>query len=55
MILDPDGNLVWFDPFRVSQNTPLVTDFRVQQLQGQPILTWWQGNTNSGHRPAARA
>lgn len=48
MILVPDGNLVWFDPFRVSQNT-LVTDFRVQQLQGQPILTWWQGNTNSGH------
>ena len=48
MILDPDGNFVWFSPFRVSQNT-FVTDFRVQQLDGQPVLTWWQGNTNSGH------
>jgi hypothetical protein len=48
MILDPHGNLVWFDPFPVSQNT-LVTDFRVQQLGDQPVLTWWQGNTNSGH------
>jgi len=48
MILDPQGNLVWFDPFPVSQNT-LVTDFRLQQLAGQPVLTWWQGNTNSGH------
>jgi len=26
-----------------------VTDFRVQQLSGQPVLTWWQGNTNAGH------
>ena len=48
MILDPQGNLVWFDPFPVSENT-LVTDFRVQQLDGQPVLTWWQGNTNEGH------
>ena len=48
MILDPQGRLVWFDPFPVSRNT-LVTDFRVQQLDRQPVLTWWQGNTNSGH------
>ena len=48
MILDPQGRLVWFDPFPVSRNT-LITDFRVQQLNGQPVLTWWQGNTNSGH------
>ena len=48
MILDPHGELVWFDPFPVSHNT-LVTDFRPQQLEGQPVLTWWQGNTNSGH------
>ena len=48
MILDASGNLIWFDPFPVSENT-LVTDFRVQQLDGQPVLTWWQGNTNSGH------
>jgi Arylsulfotransferase (ASST) len=48
MILDSQGRLVWFDPFPVSRNT-LVTDFRVQQLEGQPVLTWWQGNTNAGH------
>jgi hypothetical protein len=47
MILDPHGNLVWFDPYPVSENT-LVTDFRVQNLYGQPVLTWWQGNTNAG-------
>jgi Arylsulfotransferase (ASST) len=48
MILDPHGNLMWFLPYPVSRNT-LITDFRVQNLFGQPVLTWWQGNTNSGH------
>ena len=48
MILDSQGNLVWFDPYPVSQNT-LITDFKVQDLGGQPVLTWWQGNTNAGH------
>ena len=48
MILDPQGKLVWFLPRPVKTNT-LVTDFRVQNLHGQPVLTWWQGNTNAGH------
>jgi Arylsulfotransferase (ASST) len=47
MILDPSGQLIWFDPFPVGVNT-LITDFREQQLFGQPVLTWWQGNTNAG-------
>jgi Arylsulfotransferase (ASST) len=47
MILDSSGQLVWFSPIPVSQKT-LVTDFRVQQLYGQPVLTWWQGYTNHG-------
>ncbi len=47
MILDPSGQLIWFDPFPVGANT-LITDFREQQLFGQPVLTWWQGNTNAG-------
>jgi hypothetical protein len=47
MILGPRGNLVWFQPTPVSTNT-LVTDFRPQTLQGQPVLTWWQGFTNHG-------
>ena len=48
MILDPRGNLVWFLPYPVSHHT-LITDFRTQELNGQPVLTWWQGNTNAGH------
>ena len=40
MILDPAGRLVWFNPLRA----PLVaTNLRVQQLDGAPVLTWWQG------------
>jgi hypothetical protein len=47
MILDPSGRLVWFDPTPLSAKT-LITDFRVQNLHGQPVLTWWQGSTNAG-------
>jgi hypothetical protein len=46
-ILDPQGHVVWFLPYPVGTNT-LITDFRVQSLYGQPVLTWWQGNTNNG-------
>ena len=45
MILDPSGNLIWFQPLPSNE---LATDFRVQQYQGQPVLTWWQGYTNNG-------
>ncbi|HWF73635.1 MAG TPA: arylsulfotransferase family protein [Solirubrobacteraceae bacterium] len=47
MILDPQGRVVWFDPTSVSSKL-LTTDFRTQTLFGQPVLTWWQGYTNSG-------
>ena len=47
MILDPHGRLLWFLPFAVRTNT-LITDFRVQKLYGEPVLTWWQGNTSNG-------
>ena len=47
MILDSLGRLMWFQPFPVGENR-LITDFRVQELFGQPVLTWWQGNTNAG-------
>jgi hypothetical protein len=47
MILDPSGNLVWFQPTALSSRT-LTTDFRVQNLYGQSVLTWWQGSTNAG-------
>jgi hypothetical protein len=45
MILDPSGRLIWFAPLPPNQ---LATDFRVQQLGNQPVLTWWQGFTNNG-------
>ncbi|MBV8217070.1 MAG: arylsulfotransferase family protein [Solirubrobacterales bacterium] len=45
MILDSSGRMVWFQPVPANQ---LATDFRVQQLNGQPVLTWWQGYTNNG-------
>jgi hypothetical protein len=45
MILDPSGRMIWFQPLPANQ---LATDFRVQQLGSQPVLTWWQGFTNNG-------
>lgn len=45
MLLDSSGNLIWFQPLPANQ---LATDFRVQEYQGQPVLTWWQGYTNNG-------
>jgi hypothetical protein len=47
-ILDAQGNPVWFLSYPVSRQT-LITDFRLQNLYGQPVLTWWQGNTNNGY------
>jgi hypothetical protein len=41
MIFDQQGNLVWFDP--LPKNIAAATNLQVQQLDGQPVLTWWQG------------
>ena len=40
MIFDEAGNLVWFDP--IAPNLASA-NLQVQQLNGQPVLTWWQG------------
>jgi len=41
MILDPSGGLVWFMPLpRYSS----ATNFKVQEYEGKPALTWWQGD-----------
>lgn len=40
VIFDEAGNLVWFVPLRGGQ---AATNLQVQQLGGQPVLTWWQG------------
>jgi hypothetical protein len=51
MILDASGRLIWDKPLAVGTR---AADFRVQQLDGRPVLTWWQdplvanGNRGSG-------
>ncbi|HUB72826.1 MAG TPA: arylsulfotransferase family protein [Solirubrobacteraceae bacterium] len=40
MIFEENGNLVWFDPL---SGGLAATNLQVQQLGGQPVLTWWQG------------
>jgi hypothetical protein len=39
MILDENGALLWFEPLPSGAR---AADFRVQQYEGQPVLTWWQ-------------
>jgi hypothetical protein len=41
MIFDEAGNLVWFHA--LPKNASAATNLQVQQLGGQPVLTWWQG------------
>jgi len=44
-ILDPRGRLVWFKPLPRDET---ASDLQVQQYQGRPVLTWWQGRTAAG-------
>jgi len=44
LILDNNGNVVWFDPLPAKG----VADFKVQHYQGNPVLTWWQGTVAKG-------
>jgi hypothetical protein len=44
-ILDPNGNLIWFD--RVTPGDA-AADFRVQRYRSRAVLTWWQGYTDAG-------
>jgi hypothetical protein len=39
-IFDEAGNLVWFDQLPPGVES---TNLQVQQYDGQPVLTWWQG------------
>jgi hypothetical protein len=41
MILEPSGGLLWFKP--LPANTE-ATNLEVQEYEGEPVLTWWQGN-----------
>jgi hypothetical protein len=40
MIFDEAGNLIWFDPMRPGTES---TNLQVAQLEGRPVLSWWQG------------
>ena len=40
MIFEESGNLVWFHPLPPNK---YATNLQVQQDNGQPVLTWWQG------------
>jgi Arylsulfotransferase (ASST) len=40
MIAEQDGSLVWFKPLPAGES---ATNMEVQQYQGKPVLTWWQG------------
>jgi hypothetical protein len=44
MILDAHGGLVWFHP---EPKGVIPNDLKVQTYRGQPVLTWWEGKTNS--------
>ena len=41
MIFDEAGNLVWFDS--LPKSVAAAANLQVQQLDGKPVLTWWQG------------
>jgi hypothetical protein len=40
MITDQSGNLIWFHPLPSGDSS---TSLRVQEYEGKPVLTWWQG------------
>lgn len=45
LIADAEGEPVWIHPLEGNSY-----DFRVQQYQGEPVLTWWRGdNSTQGH------
>jgi len=64
MIVDQTGRLVWFHRLPAGYT---ATNFRIQQYQGRPVLSWWQGRVlevgfgqgedviySTGYRPIGR-
>ena len=51
MILAEDGSLVWFQS--LSPVGTRASDFRVQQYEGKPVLTWWQDPLTAGGQSKA--
>ncbi len=46
MILNGQGQLVWFRPLKTGQE---ASNLAVQDYHGKPVLTWWQGEVVEGH------
>jgi Arylsulfotransferase (ASST) len=64
MITEQNGSLLWFHPLPAND---AATNFQVQQYEGKPVLTWWQGRIlevgfgqgedeiyNTSYQPVAR-
>jgi hypothetical protein len=51
MILGEDGSLIWFKS--LSPAGTRASDFRVQQYEGEPVLTWWQDPLIAGGQSKA--
>ena len=45
LILDNSGTPFWFRP--LSSSNLMNTDFRLQQFDGKPVLTFWQGSLST--------
>ena len=40
MISEQNGSLIWFHPLPAGEDS---TSLKIQQYQGRPVLSWWQG------------
>jgi hypothetical protein len=50
MILDGQGNLVWFRPVSKGPRAPKrAMNLRAQLWKGEPVLTWWEGDVVAAH------
>ncbi|MGH9047279.1 MAG: hypothetical protein ACRDVW_08190, partial [Acidimicrobiales bacterium] len=43
MIVDNDGQLVWFRQIVPPAPFHVATNLKVQEYMGQSVLTWWEG------------
>jgi hypothetical protein len=46
LLVDHRGEPVWFSPLSGGQTAANV---RIQSFQGEPVLTWWEGQVTSGY------
>ncbi len=45
LIVDDSGDVVWSAP---QTGTAVAADMRVQTYEGEPVLTWWEGQSAEG-------